>query len=65
MTPMHLAPYCGIHLDERFRLAFERKTTGHVIERGTRKAAGWAQQNSVAGLFDGEFRSRPPGAGIA
>jgi hypothetical protein len=50
----------GTHLRGRFRFAMGPQTTGHLFEIGARETGGWAEQNSVGGFFDREFRARPP-----
>src|ERR1035438_6208731 len=53
----------GAHLRGCLRFAIGPQTTGHFVEIGFGETCSGAEQNSVAGFFDCEFRSRPPGPG--
>jgi hypothetical protein len=48
------------HLRGRFRFAPGPQTAGHLFEIGIDEMGGRAEQDSVAGFFDFEFRARPP-----
>jgi len=54
-----------MYLRNGLRFALGPQAAGDLIESGLREPAGGAQQNSIAGFFDGEFSTRHPGSGRA
>jgi hypothetical protein len=65
MAPHRFPDNGGTHLRGRFRFAPGPQTAGHLFEIGIGEMGGGAEQNSVAGFFDLEFRTRPPSPGSA
>jgi hypothetical protein len=50
----------GTHQRGRFRFAMGPQTTGHLFEIAIGETGSGAEQDSVDGFFDREFRARPP-----
>jgi hypothetical protein len=64
MPPHYLAGNGAVHLSGRLGLAAKPQTADYLIEVDGGEPASRPQQNSIAGFFDGEFRTRLPSAGI-
>jgi hypothetical protein len=65
MAPHHFASNRRIHLRDRFRSTFEFQATGDLVKSGFGENRGGPKQNSIGGLFAGEFRARLPISGSA
>src|SRR5262249_12265167 len=61
MTPLHFPANCRLHLSERFGFTFVAQTANDVFQFGLRKRARRAQEDAIAGLFNGEFGAGSPG----